>query len=57
VNAGKQAFMDAITDLSEYRRRWPGVLERLISARYPIDRAVQLLTASPAGIKNVVSLQ
>jgi glucose 1-dehydrogenase len=57
VNAGKQAFMDAITDLSEYRRRWPGVLERLLSARYPIDRAVQLLTGSPAGIKNVVSLQ
>jgi len=57
VNAGKQAFMDAITDLSEYRCRWPGVLERLITARYPIDRAVELLTASPAGIKNVVSLQ
>lgn len=57
VNAGKQAFQDAITDLSEYRRRWPHALERLITGRYKIDQAVELLTGRVGGIKNVVSIQ
>jgi len=57
VNAGKQAFQNAITDLAEYRRRWPGALEKLITARFKIDQAIDLLTGRIDGIKNVVTLQ
>jgi threonine dehydrogenase-like Zn-dependent dehydrogenase len=56
VNAGKQAFMDAISDLAEYRRRWPDAVRKLITGRFKIDQAVELLTGRAGGIKNVVSL-
>ncbi|MGD0769210.1 MAG: glucose 1-dehydrogenase [Tepidisphaeraceae bacterium] len=57
VNAGKQAFLDAIGDLAEYRRRWPDAVRRLITGRFRIDQAIDLLTGRVGGIKNVVSLQ
>jgi len=57
VNAGKQAFLDAISDLAEYRRRWPDAVKRLITGRFRIDQAIELLTGRVGGIKNVVSLQ
>jgi threonine dehydrogenase-like Zn-dependent dehydrogenase len=57
VNAGKQAFGDAISDLAEYRRRWPDAVRKLITGRFGIDRAIDLLTGRVEGIKNVVSLQ
>jgi threonine dehydrogenase-like Zn-dependent dehydrogenase len=57
VNASRQAFADAIADLAEYRRRWPGSLEKLITRRYSVDQAVELLTGRVDGIKNVVRLQ
>jgi threonine dehydrogenase-like Zn-dependent dehydrogenase len=57
VNAGKQAFEDAISDLSEFRRRWPDAVKKLITGRFPIDQAVNLLTGKVEGIKSVVSLQ
>ncbi|MGD0137457.1 MAG: glucose 1-dehydrogenase [Tepidisphaeraceae bacterium] len=57
VNAGKQAFLEAISDLEEYRRRWPDAVKRLITGRFRIDQAIDLLTGRVGGIKNVVSLQ
>ncbi len=56
VNAGKQAFMDAISDLGEFRRRWPSEVSKLITGRFTIDQALKLLTGKPGGIKNVVTL-
>lgn len=57
VNAGKQAFEDAIRDLAEFRRRWPDAVPRLITGRFKIEQAIDLLTGKVGGIKNVVSLR
>lgn len=57
VNAGKQAFADAISDLAEFRRRWPDAVPKLITGRFKIEQAIDLLTGKVGGIKNVVSLQ
>ena len=57
VNAGKQAFLDAIRDLAEFRRRWPDAVKKLITGRFKIDQAIDLLTGRVDGIKNVVSLR
>jgi glucose 1-dehydrogenase len=57
VNAGKQAFMDAIKDLAEFRNRWPDAVRKLITGRFKIEQAVDLLTGRVGGIKNVVSIR
>jgi glucose 1-dehydrogenase len=57
VNAGKQAFMDAIKDLAEFRKRWPDAVKKLITGRFKIEQAIDLLTGRVDGIKNVVSLR
>ena len=57
VNAGKQAFQNAITDLAEFRARWPDAVKNLITGRFKIEQAINLLTGRVEGIKSVVSLQ
>ncbi len=57
VNAGKQAFEDAIRDISEFRRRWPDAVQKLITGRFKIDQAIDLLTGKAEGIKNVVTFR
>jgi glucose 1-dehydrogenase len=57
VNAGKQAFLDAISDLAEFRKRWPDAVKKLITGRFQITQAIDLLTGRVDGIKNVVSLR
>ncbi len=57
VNAGKQAFLDAISDLAEFSKRWPDAVKKLITGRFTIDQAIDLLTGRVDGIKNVVSLR
>ena len=57
VNAGKQAFLDSISDLTKFKQRWPDAVQSLISGRYKIDQAVSLLTGKVDGIKNVVTLR
>jgi threonine dehydrogenase-like Zn-dependent dehydrogenase len=57
VNAGKQAFLDAIGDLAEFRKRWPDAVKKLITGRFQITQAIDLLTGKVDGIKNVVSLR
>lgn len=57
VNAPKQAFTDAISDLAQFRRKWPDALKKLITGRFKIEQAIDLLTGKVKGIKNVVSLR
>jgi glucose 1-dehydrogenase len=57
VNAGKQAFQDAIKDLTAFRQKWPDAVKNLITGRFKIDQVINLLTGKVDGIKNVVSLQ
>jgi threonine dehydrogenase-like Zn-dependent dehydrogenase len=56
VNAGKQAFEDAIRDLGDFRKRWPEAVSKLITGRFPIEQAINLLSGKADGIKNVVSM-
>jgi glucose 1-dehydrogenase len=55
VNASKRDYEQAIRDLALFKKRWPETVQRLISGRHPIDRAKELLTSAPAGIKDIIS--
>jgi threonine dehydrogenase-like Zn-dependent dehydrogenase len=58
VNANKEAFDAASRDLAEFNKKWTSALKMIITERHPIDKAPALLTgASPAGIKNVITLR
>lgn len=55
VNAGRDAFDLAVSDLAKIQTRWPGVLGSLVTGRYPLeDFATPVL--KPSGIKNIVVL-
>ncbi|MEO6740749.1 MAG: glucose 1-dehydrogenase [Chthoniobacteraceae bacterium] len=54
VNASPQAFVDAIHDLGEFKKRWPKALDALITGRHTIDAHRDLLIGKAAGIKNVI---
>jgi glucose 1-dehydrogenase len=56
VNADRAAFEAAIAHLGEFRERWPGVPEALITGRFPIERYGDLLCGTGRGIKNVISV-
>jgi threonine dehydrogenase-like Zn-dependent dehydrogenase len=57
VNAGREAFRGAISDIGNLYKRWPDTVKKLITGRFNIDQAVELLTGKVDGIKSVVSLQ
>jgi threonine dehydrogenase-like Zn-dependent dehydrogenase len=56
VNAPPQAFQSAIRHLGIFARRWPDTLRSVITARFPMDRAVDALQSQPGGVKNVVTI-
>jgi hypothetical protein len=55
VNAAPVHFQTAIADLARFETRFPGVLKKLISNRYPIEQFAEPLSHS-AGIKNVITV-
>ena len=56
VNAGKQAFENAVTDLAEFYRRWPSAVKALITGHFDMKDNAKLLLGQPGGIKNVLKL-
>lgn len=56
VNASRETFEAAISDLAAFHRRWPDAVRSLITGRFPVDAHRDLLLGSPAGIKNVLAL-
>lgn len=56
VNAGPQAFEQAIRDLTLFMRRWPDAVRALITGRFPIEGACELLLGTPSGIKQIIAL-
>jgi len=56
VNAGPQAFEAAIEDLGTFMHRWPDAVRSLITGRYPIEAARELLLSPPSGMKNVITV-
>jgi len=55
VNAGREDFESAIRDLGTFQERWPEALAAMISGRYPMNEARDLLQGHE-GIKNVLSI-
>jgi threonine dehydrogenase-like Zn-dependent dehydrogenase len=56
VNAPPHCFQAAIRDLETFVKKWPAAVRALITARYPIERALEPLSNDAGGIKNVVEV-
>jgi threonine dehydrogenase-like Zn-dependent dehydrogenase len=56
VNAPPHCFQAAIRDLGTFVQEWPAAVRALITARYPLDRALEPLANDAGGIKNVVAV-
>jgi threonine dehydrogenase-like Zn-dependent dehydrogenase len=56
VNASRADYEAAIRDLGAFVQSWPDAVRRLITGRHPIERAVEVLLAAPAGIKDVITI-
>jgi len=54
VNAPPHSFQAAIRDLGTFVQKWPDAVRSLITARFPIEQALQPLSNDAGGIKNVV---
>lgn len=57
VNAADSDFETALEDLGRFRARWPGGLERLITARHPPEDFADVVMGKKGGggIKHVIS--
>ena len=56
VNAPPHCFQAAIRDLGTFVQKWPAAVHSLITARYPIEQALQPLSNNAGGIKNVIAV-
>jgi glucose 1-dehydrogenase len=56
VNAPPHSFQAAIRDLGTFVQKWPDAVRSLITARYPIEQALQPLSNDAGGIKNIVAV-
>jgi len=56
VNASVDHFTGAIADLGAFVERWPSAVPKLISHRFPIERAIEPLSGKTGGIKNVIAI-
>ncbi len=54
VNAGRDAFDNAIHDLGIFMERWPAAVRSIITGRYELSHAKELLIGKANGIKNVL---
>jgi glucose 1-dehydrogenase len=55
VNAGKDAFEHAITDLESFFVKWPDAVRALITGRFAIDRFAEPILHA-GGIKNIIEI-
>lgn len=56
VNANREAFEAAISDLQTFMKKWPEAVRTLITRRYPMEQHRELLLGQKDGIKNVISI-
>jgi len=56
VNADRDAFQNAIRDLSEFQKRWPAAIRNVISGRHPMENYRELLLGKQTGIKQVITI-
>ncbi len=56
VNAPPHSFQSAIAHLGAFMERWPDALRSIITARFPIEQALEPLTHPGGGTKSVVQV-
>jgi threonine dehydrogenase-like Zn-dependent dehydrogenase len=56
VNANRRHFEAGVRHLREIEARWPGVLPRVITRRFPIERFAEALQRSSRDIKRVAEV-
>ena len=54
VNAGREAFAAAVTDLGKFVERWPAEVRAMITSRRPPEDYKELASGKAEGIKNVI---
>jgi glucose 1-dehydrogenase len=57
VNASRETFEASIRDLGAFMRLWPEAVRAIITGRYPLDQAGELLLGKQRGIKNVLTFE
>ncbi len=55
VNAADIDFAAALQDLGQFQARWPGRLERIITARHPPEDFEHIVSGKAGGIKHVIT--
>ncbi|HEX4274693.1 MAG TPA: glucose 1-dehydrogenase [Bryobacteraceae bacterium] len=55
VNAGKDAFQNAVSDLTSFYATWPDAVKNLITGRFPLEKFADPIH-SQSGIKNIVEI-
>ncbi|MGA2712137.1 MAG: glucose 1-dehydrogenase [Bryobacteraceae bacterium] len=55
VNAGKDAFENAVADLTAFHAAWPEAVKNLITGRFPLERFAEPIH-DQSGIKNIVEV-
>ncbi len=56
VNAGRQAFDNAVRDIGVFAARWPLALGAMITGRYPMEAFHDPVMGKAGGIKNVIEI-
>lgn len=56
VNAGPQAFANAVRDIGVFADRWPAALRAMITGRYPMEAFRDPVMGKAGGIKNVIAI-
>ncbi|HEX8823413.1 MAG TPA: glucose 1-dehydrogenase [Archangium sp.] len=55
VNAAAEDFQEAVQDLERFRKKWPGGLERIITARHPPEAYAEVVKGDKrSAIKDVI---
>jgi glucose 1-dehydrogenase len=55
VNAGKDAFQRAVSDLAAFDAAWPEAVKSLITGRFPLERFAEPIQVQK-GIKNIIEI-
>lgn len=56
VNAGPQAFANAVRDIGIFAARWPQGLRAMITGRFPLEAFHDPVMGKAGGIKNVIAI-
>lgn len=55
VNAGKDAFENAVKDLTSFYAKWPEAVKNLITGRFPLEKFADPIRKQ-TGIKNIIEI-